>query len=270
KERVYSYDAVNVSLISPYIFDASVKQIFPALLLGHTLVVVPESTRFDGGELLKYYNEKNICISDGTPVLLSILSDYLERVDMALPVKRFVIGGEALEQGLVDKFMVSAGQTGPEIINVYGPTECCDVASTYTVPTPAHADGQRIPIGTPIANVKVYILGKNAEVQGLGIPGELHIAGSGLGRGYLNHPELTAQRFVKAGKLSAIDLKQKENQGGTEEQRMDSNGTAAQTKALFKLSHEFAPGRPSATSLYKTGDLARWLPDGNIEFLGRI
>ncbi|MCK4260460.1 MAG: amino acid adenylation domain-containing protein, partial [Halanaerobiales bacterium] len=89
-----------------------------------------------------------------------------------------------------------------------------------------------IPIGKPIANLQVYILDKNNKVQPIGVSGELCIAGDGLARGYLNRPELTEEKFVQNP---------------------------------FRI-NPFIP----ETRMYKTGDLARWLPDGNIEFLGRI
>ena len=86
-----------------------------------------------------------------------------------------------------------------------------------------------VPIGKPIDNIQLYIVNQNnrQQLQPIGIPGELCIAGDGLARGYLKQPELTAEKFIN---------------------------------------NHFVPG----TKMYRTGDLARWLPDGNIEYLGRI
>jgi acyl-coenzyme A synthetase/AMP-(fatty) acid ligase/acyl carrier protein len=89
---------------------------------------------------------------------------------------------------------------------------------------------QKVTIGRPIANAQVYILDQNLKPLPIGVPGELHISGVGLARGYLNRPELTAEKFI--------------------------------TNPFTK-----SKGRER---LYKTGDLARYLPDGNIEYLGRI
>jgi surfactin family lipopeptide synthetase A len=107
------------------------------------------------------------------------------------------------------------------VLNTYGPTESTVNAISYEV----SAHSATIPIGQPISNTRIHLL-NGMELCGMGIPGELCIAGDGLARGYLNQPGLTAEKFIK---------------------------------------NPFGEGR-----LYRTGDLARWLPDRNIEYLGRI
>ena len=102
-------------------------------------------------------------------------------------------------------------------------------------------DGTYLPIGKPIANYRVYILGPYGELLPVGVPGELCIAGDGVTRGYLNRPELTAEKFVN---------------------KSFSGGPGGR---FFKKAPLAAGGK-----IYKTGDLARWQPDGNLEFLGRI
>ncbi len=124
--------------------------------------------------------------------------------------------------------------------NNYGPTENTVVTCSF----PVENQLENIPIGKPTDNVRVYILNENnMKVQPVGIPGELCIAGDGISRGYLNRPELTNEKFVK-GHLSLVN---REKEGTTNDQCPMTNDR-----------------------LYKTGDLVRWLPDGNIEFLGRI
>ncbi|MCP5049136.1 MAG: AMP-binding protein, partial [bacterium] len=113
-----------------------------------------------------------------------------------------------------------------KILNVYGPTECCDVTTSFTV-TRNLSRRHRVPIGKPLANKKTYILSPGGRPQPIGITGELCIGGIGTGKGYLNRPEQTKTKFVAS---------------------------------LFE----------EGETLYRSGDLARWLPDGNIEFLGRI
>ncbi|RIE04951.1 hypothetical protein D3H35_03170 [Cohnella faecalis] len=113
-----------------------------------------------------------------------------------------------------------------KIIHVYGPTESTVFATYYEVNEVAEED-VNVPIGRPIRNTMLYVLNKTNRLQPIGVPGELCISGAGLARGYLNQPELTAEKFV---------------------------------------ANPFAPGE----RMYRTGDLARWLPDGNIEYLGRI
>ena len=112
-----------------------------------------------------------------------------------------------------------------KICNLYGPTEATANACAGII-TPHRTT---LTIGRPIANTQIYILDKFQNLVPIGVPGELHIGGIGLARGYLKRPELTAEKFIR-----------------------------------HPFSHD-----PQAR-LYKTGDRARYLPDGNIEFLGRM
>ncbi|MCP5054550.1 MAG: amino acid adenylation domain-containing protein, partial [bacterium] len=125
------------------------------------------------------------------------------------------------------------------LVNNYGPTENTVVTTRFDVTRPF----SNIPIGTPISNTRVYILDINRDLQAPGIAGELCIGGDGLARGYLNNPELTDAKF---------DL--------------DFND--------YRDDHDFEKETPASSAvqsfIYHTGDLARWLEDGNIEFLGRI
>ncbi len=235
KKRVYRYDnPVSIALISPIYFDASIKQIFPALLMGHRLVIVSETDMISGSRLIHLYQKYNIIVSDGTPSHLILLLDSVSSLGLQgqIPIERFVIGGDILPPSLIRKLMDSAYNENDlkkfEIINAYGPTECCDVTTTFTITRENINNYHSIPIGTPLDNVKVYIIGKEENLQPIGVTGELCISGSGLSRGYLNQPELTAERFID-----------------------------------FTLNDQ-------SLKLYRSGDLARWLPDGNIEFSGRI
>lgn len=221
------YDfSLNIALLAPYTFDASIKQIFPSLLLGHTLFIVPESIRLDGKELLNYFNRNSIDIADGTPAHIGMLASYTPLLKDELAVKHFVIGGEALPAKLVKEFLDSIEERKPLVTNVYGPTECCDVSTLYTIYPKEAYSNNIIPIGSPIENVTVYILDENEKAVKEGTVGELYISGEGVGRGYLNKPQLTSERFIP---------------------------------------DPFIKGR----TMYKTGDKARILLDGNIEYLGR-
>jgi len=125
---------------------------------------------------------------------------------------------------LVKKFnQVWSSQTGVCLTNLYGPTEATIDVSYYDCP--AGDDFQKIPIGRPIQNHKLYILKDNKQVP-IGETGELCIAGIGLARGYLNNPTLTNEKFIDN------------------------------------------PANPGER-IYLTGDIAKWLPDGNVEYLGR-
>jgi amino acid adenylation domain-containing protein/non-ribosomal peptide synthase protein (TIGR01720 family) len=229
KERVYKqYDGqLNVGLVAPYMFDASVQQIFGTLLQGHCLYIVPEDKRGNSAGLIEFYRKNGIDISDGTPIHIHLLRQSLREGKPVPPVKHFIIGGEMLPKIAVEDFLVGFEVDTPIITNVYGPTECCVDSTSFDISKKNVNLMESIPIGKPMPNEQIYILNKKNDVQPIGVVGELCISGSGVSRGYLNRVELTAEKF------SPNPFKEKER-------------------------------------LFWTGDLARWLPDGNIECLGRI
>lgn len=190
------HNKLNVALLSPYVFDASVKQIFPAILYGQTLVIVPEEERLNGEKLINYYIEHNIHLSDGTPAHLSIIMDMLMDQKIALPTKHFVIGGEELSIDLVRNFFELNHKKELKITNVYGPTECCDVSTMYVIDREKLDQMVTIPIGCNLDHVQIYILDRYLRPVPMGTPGEIYIAGEGLSRGYINQIELTNERFV--------------------------------------------------------------------------
>ena len=180
--------ALRVSMNAPLAFDASVKQIMQ-LLHGHTLCIIPEEVRRDSIALLSYLTEHKVEVLDCTPSQLRWLqSEGLdERPGMALNL--VLVGGEAVDSPLWQELCKSRRLT---FYNVYGPTECCvdvtaaEVKQESATPT----------IGRPLANVQLFILDENQQPVPVGIAGEIYVGGAGLSRGYLNRPELTAERFV--------------------------------------------------------------------------
>ncbi|MDN4090756.1 amino acid adenylation domain-containing protein [Paenibacillus polymyxa] len=244
-ERVYSrYDQpLHIAWLSAFVFDASVKQIFASLLLGHTLHVVSRDVSLSGEHLIAYYRMHRIDLSDGTPAHLHILNESVN-VTEAPDVKHYLIGGEALSVQLVHVFLHKWSGYRPVITNVYGPTEATVDATAYTIEDVESLNvllekGEHtVSIGTPIANQAVYILNTRQQLVPMGIAGELYIGGAGIARGYLNLPELTAEKFVP---------------------NPFADATAADPA-----------DSTYANRMYRTGDLARWLPDGSIEYLGRI
>lgn len=223
--RKYS-GRLRVAIVAPFVFDASVQQIFISLLFGHSLYIVPDDVRADGKKLEGFYIENKIDISDGTPNHLAGLALNASSDIKNMKVKHFIIGGEALHYTTVEKFYSRFDGNTPEITNVYGPTECC-VDSTFYTLNPSNLAGSKIiPIGKPMPNVQIYILGENQELIPRGCIGEVYISGTGVGVGYLNREQMTSERFIP-------------NPFNTDKK------------------------------MYKTGDLGRWLSDGNIEFIGR-
>jgi len=204
----------NILQFSTYTFDTAIAEIFLGLFTGAT-VVVPATTKLSIEDFIKLVQIHQITILDLPPKFLTALNQTTFE-----SVRILQLGGEA-----VDVHTMKHYSQGYRCFNVYGPTEATvattlfEVQPDWNLPT--------IPIGTPLHNTEIYILNAQNTITPIGVKGELCIAGTGLARGYLNNPELTAQKFI---------------------------------------SHPFKEGE----RLYKTGDVARWLPDGNIEFLGRI
>jgi non-ribosomal peptide synthetase component F len=132
-----------------------------------------------------------------------------------------------------------------EITQEYGVTEAAVLSTLFR-----HQEKEsRLKIGRPISNTRVYIIDDYYRLQPIGVPGELCLAGLGVACGYLNNPVLTAERFI--------------NKSFCPEPRAPRRG---------ELMENFSKRVPLAAGgkIYKTGDLARWLEDGNIEFLGRV
>lgn len=185
---------LNVALVAPYVFDASVQQIFASLLFGHTLFIVPKDARKDGKLLLKYYNENLIDISDGTPVHINMLTSA--KVGNEIKVKHFIIGGDTLSYKLAQNFYKKYNAGNINFTNVYGPTECCVDSTLYHFNRDTLSKRTFIPIGKPNYNECIYILGENLELLPIGSSGEIYISGDGVSRGYLNNDKLNKERFI--------------------------------------------------------------------------
>jgi acyl-CoA synthetase (AMP-forming)/AMP-acid ligase II len=127
--------------------------------------------------------------------------------------------------------------------NLYGPTEGTIYASGFSLSK--WSDKRNVPIGKPLQNTALYIFDRNLVPVPIGVPGELCIAGDGLARGYVNNPELTGEKFDH-DLFDYQDYHDKYNRSHTSYKSYISK------------------------KIYKTGDLSRWLADGNIQFLGRI
>jgi amino acid adenylation domain-containing protein len=229
KKRIYNNYGKNlrVSLVAPYVFDASVQQIFAALLQGYSLYIVPEDTRIKAGSLIEFYRDYKIDISDGTPTHIRLLLKSNEDNIRNVYIKHFIIGGETLPLKLVEGFLNRFETNAPRITNVYGLTECCVDSTSYEILKQSISSLDNIPIGNPMPNEHIFILDKRQKPIPIGVIGEVYISGDSVARGYLNRPELTWQKFV----TNPFELDKK---------------------------------------IFRTGDLAKWLPDGNIDFSGRI
>ncbi|MGG1240886.1 amino acid adenylation domain-containing protein, partial [Bacillus sonorensis] len=208
-----------------YSFDASIWELFWWPNAGAAVYLLPHGGEKEPEMIVKAIEEQRVTAMHFVP---SMLHAFLEHLKYRLvPIntnglKRVFSGGEQLGAHLVSRFCKLLPDV--ELTNSYGPTEATVEAAFFDCPR--HEKLDRIPIGKPVHQVRLYILNQRQRMLPAGCIGELYIAGAGVARGYLNRPELTEERF---------------------------------------LADPFYPGE----RMYKTGDLARWLPNGNIEFLGR-
>ncbi len=198
-------------------FDACGWELFPYLTAGASIYFPDEETRTSPTRLRDWLVEQQITLSFlPTPLAERMLT--LDWHDTALRI--LLTGGDKLQQAPPTSLPFT-------VVNNYGPTENTVVTTSGCVEA-----GQDLPtIGRPIANIQVYLLDAHLQTVPVGARGELYISGAGLARGYLNLPELTAERFI---------------------------------------SHPFQSGQGECDRLYKTGDLARYRPNGTLEFLGRV
>ncbi|MCB0167205.1 MAG: amino acid adenylation domain-containing protein, partial [Anaerolineae bacterium] len=212
-------------------FDATITSLFSPLLAGKTIVLLPESDEIETlGQLLQ--QDSDFSLVKVTPAHLKVLEQL--RVS-GEGTQAFIIGGEAL----FGNQLIAWRQQNPTIrlVNEYGPTETVVGCCVYEVPLNFSQTGP-VPIGKPIANIQLYVLDHHLEPVPVGVPGELYIGGIQLARGYHQRPALTAEKFIPNPFPRPIS----------------PNGKTREAKG---------------ERLYKTGDLARYLPDGNLEFLGR-
>jgi amino acid adenylation domain-containing protein len=206
-------------------FDPSVWQIFWPLSFGAQLIMARPGGHQDPTYLIKTIVEQQITIIALVPSIMRVLLEE-EEFENCRCLRHITSGGEALPIELVERFFVRL-KLDNVLVNCYGPTEAAIDATFWTCQRGTNYIFA--PIGRSIANTEIYILDEDLQLVPVGEAGELHIAGVGLARGYLNRSELTNEKFICSP---------------FENSKFDR--------------------------LYKTGDLARYLPDGNIEFLGRI
>jgi amino acid adenylation domain-containing protein len=241
-DRILQFASVN--------FDTSVEEIFSCLTCGATLVLRNDAMLSSAATFLRQCQKWVITVLD---LPTAYWHELMAQLDGAAPALRsairlVVIGGEAAR---ADHLMIWRRLVGQQVRlqNTYGPTEATIVTTRCDLTNSAAARSWRgiLPIGHPIRNTQTYILDMRLNPCPIGVPGELYVGGFGLARGYLSHPDLTAERFVPNpfAKVSGI-------------------GSQVSEAAAPNTRHP-AP----ATRLYKTGDLARYLPDSTIAFLGR-
>ncbi|MCG8363957.1 MAG: amino acid adenylation domain-containing protein [Pseudanabaenales cyanobacterium] len=225
--------------LAPISFDASTFEIWGCLLNGAQLILFPAHTPSleELGQIIQQHQVTILWLTAG---LFHLMVD--QRLEDLRSVRQLLAGGDVLSVPHVQRLRQTL--TNCQLINGYGPTENTTFTCCHPITDPP-SPGHSVPIGRPIANTQVYILDRHQQPVPVGVYGELYVGGDGLARGHLNCPDLTAEKFIPnpfwAGGRRQVE-------GGGERRDVETT-----------------PPR-----LYKTGDLGRYLPDGNIEFLGRI
>jgi amino acid adenylation domain-containing protein len=218
------------TLFHSYAFDFSVWEIWGALLYGGRLVIVPFEVSRSPKEFHKLLVDERVTVLNQTPSAFYQLIQAEETGEAKgnLSLRLVIFGGEALELKYLKPWFKRHGDKTPQMVNMYGITETT-VHVTYRPITYEDVEsGQGSVIGVAIPDLQLYVLDGNLVPVPVGVAGELYVGGAGLGRGYLNRPELTMERFIP-----------------------DPFST-----------------KPGAR-LYKSGDVARFLPNRDLEYLGR-
>ncbi len=217
-------------LLTSLSFDLTQKNLYASLITGGTLCV-PGVGYFDPRSLVKQTREQEVTWINCTPSMFYQIVEYEETYNYeGLSSLRCVFLGG---EPIAMSFLLpwlESGTCRAEIVNTYGPTECTDICNFYRVKEPRRFLKEPVPLGKPVYNVRLYIVDRHLQLTPVGVAGELTIAGAGVGKGYINDKDLTARKFT---------------------------------------THSFTPAHPPQL-LYKTGDLVKWQPDGNMVFLGRI
>jgi len=221
--RYYQEPLESFLLLSPFAFDSSVAGLFWTLCEGGILVIPEEESHRDPAYLAELIAQHSVSHLLALPSFYELILRQA-RAGHLTSLRTVIVAGEPCPFELVQRHAESLPQAA--LFNEYGPTEATVWSSVHRCDS--NVRQRSVPIGRPVTNTQIYVLGPQLEPVPVGITHEVYIGGDGLARGYLNHPDLTAERFVP-------------------------NPFSA---------------KPGAR-LYKTGDLARFLADGKIEYVGR-
>jgi amino acid adenylation domain-containing protein len=210
-------------------FDFSVWEIWGALGYGGRVTVVPADAVRAPGKLIRLLRREGVTVLSLTPSAFQGVADEAARLGWpAMPsLRHLVFGGEALDPRGLAAWFAAYGDERPQVTNMYGITETCVHVTSRRI-TAADAGDSASLIGGPLPHLSLRVLDGAGQLAPVGVPGELHVGGDGLARGYLARGGLTAGRFVPD------------------------------------------PYGPAGARLYRTGDRARWRPDGELEYLGRL
>jgi amino acid adenylation domain-containing protein/non-ribosomal peptide synthase protein (TIGR01720 family) len=224
RSRLPENEIASMAWVSTVAADLGHTVLFGALAAGKCLHVIAEERAFDPDRFAEYMTGHRI---DALKIVPSHLAGLMQAADpgQVLPRRCLIVGGEAASWSLVERLQALAPDC--HLLNHYGPTETTVGVLTYPYDPALRPDSRHLPLGKPLANNRIYVLDAHLHPVPHGVPGEVYVGGAQLARGYLERPDLTAERFIP-----------------------DPFGTAGER-------------------LYRTGDIARLLPDGNLEYLDR-
>jgi amino acid adenylation domain-containing protein/non-ribosomal peptide synthase protein (TIGR01720 family) len=219
----------SFAMMQPLTFDSSCSTVYPSLLGGGTLHLISEQNVLEPQVLAEYFARHGIDVLKITPSHLTALAGAVG-MRRILPRRWLIFGGEASRRDWA--LELAAASESCRVLHHYGPTEATVGMLTCRVgPGLESGSSHTTPLGRPLPASRAYVLDSALALAPVGVPGELHIGGDCLARGYLGQPHRTAERFIP---------------------------------------NPFAGMVERGSRLYKTGDLARLLPTGRLEFLGRI
>jgi amino acid adenylation domain-containing protein/non-ribosomal peptide synthase protein (TIGR01720 family) len=183
------------TLFHSYAFDFSVWEIWGALLSGGRLVIVPTDSSRSPQAFHELLRRERVTVLNQTPSAFRQLAAWDEEAPQPLSLRWVIFGGEPLDASDLRGWIARRGDRSPRLVNMYGITETT-VHVTYRRVLAADVERPGIPIGAPIPDLRVYVLDSALRPLPVGVPGQIHVGGMGLARGYLGRPGLTAERFV--------------------------------------------------------------------------
>jgi amino acid adenylation domain-containing protein len=220
--------ANNFAMVQPLTVDSCLSVVFPSLCTGGCLHVLSQKLIYDPSTIGDYFYLHHIDCLKIAPSHLAALQISSSNPKQLLPNRWLILGGESLSWAWAQQFQLLAPNC--IIFNHYGPTETTvGVLTNRLEKNQVYKPASTVSVGRPTPNTQIYLLDSRLQPVPVGIPADLYVGGASLTRGYLNNPDLTAEKFIPN-----------------------------------PFSEE------AGARLYKTGDLACYLPDGNIKFLGRL
>ncbi|WP_326608904.1 amino acid adenylation domain-containing protein [Streptomyces scopuliridis] len=218
------------AIFHSFCFDFSVWELWGALATGATAVIVPSRTVLLSDDLIDFLQEQQITVLNQVPSVFRYTAQaHAESDHPQLPLRYVVFGGESVNLNDVRDFLDGAGPTGPEMVNMYGITENTIHSTFKALDAETLESGSASPIGHPLPHVGVHILTAERQPLPEGTPGELWLSGASLTTGYLHRDDLTKERFAEL---------------------------------------PVGPGS-GMVRCYRTGDIVRRLPDGELDYVGR-